>query len=504
MIRAAIYLRVSTDRQAQDDRTSIPEQRRLLTAIAERQGWDFDVFEEVATAGDGLGGLPVLTGVMGKITLGGYSKLLVYHLDRLSRAGVGEGERIKAILASAGCEIVTPGGKYDPRNESDDLSMDVQWLITKQEHRRIFHRTYQGAEARAKTGDGRLGHMVPFGYQVVYRPDGSSYVEVIPHEAAIIRRIYELYLSGCGAPAIALTLEQEGARGRQGKPVGVFQIWYWLANPRYAGLEFRRGQHTKWRYNKRKFATSTESVLSPSTVWPAIVSPEDWQHGRDIYGRRYKHHSRSRSPLSGILKCKSCGSTMTITAKGSKGAETWYRCHERMKKKTCKEPYIRSDEAHAAVYRWLERVLTEGFPEVKQESRDEERKSIEASLAEIQRAEDRLMNALLKGVLTDEQVARKNQELKAEREALMQRLGQIRPIKRQAIAVTPDVLKEMNPNSDLELFGRMVKSVLESVVLAPGRSRTYVDSCNRAKKRFSYRVIKATTVFGHEFSRYSK
>lgn len=494
MIRAAVYTRVSTS--GQQDGTSPAEQRRILSELAERQGWEYQVFEETGSAGDGAAGLPILTEVLGLITLGGFQKLLVYHLDRLSRAGVGEGERIKAILSPLGCEVVTPGGRYDFATEGDDLRSDVEWLMAKQEHRRIFHRTYGGLEARAKEGNSRLGHTVPFGYRVIYAPDGkSSHVEIIQHEAATIRRAYELLFAGKGAgQAIASIMTREGYRGRKGKlcaPV----VAYWLRNPRYAGMEFRRSDHSGWEKKRRKFATGTAQTMTPSSVWPEIVTVDEWARAQAILKNISDNRARpSLSVLGGILRCRSCGSSMQSFTHHP-DLVMYYRCEARVHRKTCKEMPINQDEAHKAAYRWLVKYLTHGLPQPKQEP-EEDQRGLEAALAEIRRQEDRLMDALLRGLLDDEQVARKNRQLKEEREAIQRRI-KVAPKPVRQTRIDASVLDGIDLHGDG--FRELVRSLILSVTLEPASFRV-VNGGNGRRTRKTYRVIKSVTVYGDHFT----
>lgn len=503
MTRAAIYVRVSTE--GQKDGASPDEQRRVLVGIAERHGWAFDVFDEVGSAGDGADGLPVLTDILGRVTMGVYQFLLAYHLDRLSRAGVGDGERIKSILSAAGCEIVTPGGKYDPRNESDDLNTDVQWLIAKADHRRIFNRLYyQGLEVYAKDGSRKMGHRVPFGYQEVFSPDGSRHIEIVPHEAAAIRRAYELFCSRAGgAHIVAGMLREEGFTGRGGRALPSVTVAYWLSNPRYAGQEFRRSPHTRWHAVKRKFSRETETVMTDSHVWPAIIDMETWAEAQEIQrGRTEERRRTPRSPLGGVLLCPRCGGR-TDLVKHHSSKIVQYRCRGRGDLgPSCSGAYIRADEAHLAVYRWIKRYLNAEFPDFQarpEGPRLEERAGIEAALGDIKRAEDRLMDALLKGVLTDDQVARKNAELRTEREALIKRLNAVpRVVAPRAMPkIPPSAIDNIQPVAEDPLFRQLVRSLLSTVKLEAGPERIAQDRLGRKWRRKTYRVSEAHTVSGH-------
>ena len=60
-------------------------------------------------------------------------------------------------------------------------------------------------------------------------------LEIIPEEAVIVRRIFDMYLSGAGCTAIAKTLNAEGIRNARGNRWSANGILDLISNEKYMG-----------------------------------------------------------------------------------------------------------------------------------------------------------------------------------------------------------------------------------------------------------------------------
>jgi DNA invertase Pin-like site-specific DNA recombinase len=171
----------------------------------------------------------------------------------------------------------------------------------------------------------KAGHAVggaPFGYTL---KDLSTHkvLEVEPEAAAVVRRVFDLYVSGKGDKVIADLLNTEavisprhqGTHIRKGKRItgkgwdrnSIARV---LANPIYIG---RAEWHDK---------AANETLVFESDAW-RIVTAEQWQTVRDLkakIGATYQRTPEGRllsKPeagykhiLSGILRCHECGGAL--------------------------------------------------------------------------------------------------------------------------------------------------------------------------------------------------
>jgi site-specific DNA recombinase len=102
---------------------------------------------------------------------------------------------------------------------------------------------------RQRVRQGGWPHQPPRGYSVA-RSEGGRRIELDTEQASIIRRAFELCLSGySGLPRLRLHLALAGLRSKSGRPVSNGYLGRLLRNPFYCGRvrwdgERHRGIHT--------------------------------------------------------------------------------------------------------------------------------------------------------------------------------------------------------------------------------------------------------------------
>jgi site-specific DNA recombinase len=489
MINAAILCRVSTEGQREN--TSLADQRRILTELADRQGWAWEVFDEVESGGAGVANRPVLAQILGRIAAGEFQRLVVLVPDRLSRAGVGELEQISATLARVGARLVTQAGEIDPSNLDHGLILDMQGVMAKNERLRIRDRTIRGREAIAKAG-GFTGHPVPFGWRRVWQSDGSTVIEVDEVAAAVVRGMFEAYATGSvGAVSIANDLNARGItlHGRPWSGVAVRRI---LASNLYQGVQ-------EWRAPRRQHATDLPRFHVASTAFPAIVNPDLWQACAAVRSRRAsapKPPSAGDWPLTGILRCPECDGSMAASMAGTKvaGGPYWYyRCG----RSACKRGrMVRADVAHRVVFDAVGKATAwaASLPAVIADDDSGDLAGLRAQLAACDRQEKDLWRQKQAG-MDEDQWRRLNgiaMEDRGRVEAAIRAAERQRPVASGAPIgeVTADPAW-LDSRADLrELF----VAVFERVILYPHGSSKRPGSTGPAQ---GWRVGRATLVDGH-------
>ena len=136
--------------------------------------------------------------------------------------------------------------------------------------RQISAWTYAAMEQKARAGYVTGGRVL--GYDNV-RVDGHVERRVNETEAAVVRRIYELYAGGYGFPTIAHTLNADGAacpRAQQGRVHGwcASSVREVLKRPLY------RGELVWGRARKRNSEGQVSPTARPATDWLRRSAPE--------------------------------------------------------------------------------------------------------------------------------------------------------------------------------------------------------------------------------------
>ena len=295
MTRAAIYVRLSRYRGAEDPSTSPERQREACTAYCAAQGWEVaEIVEDLDVSGgeDGLRldrpGIQRLRALFGSV-----DRIVFLKIDRLARsvadfsAFASEARAANADIVSVrdGLDLSTPGGRFVAQILAAFAEME---LAT------IRERTRDG-KRKAKELGRWGGGTVPYGYRVA----GGALVIDEAERGALVSAADAL-LSGKSRRSVCHAL-QEALPTRRGGPWNSKTLKHWFTGDRAA------------------------AVIGAER---AYLLAEHWQSGAPS-GRPVARL------LSGLLRCGGCGGEMYAAA-GSAGPQ--YRCHAATVARGCARP----------------------------------------------------------------------------------------------------------------------------------------------------------------------
>jgi len=215
MKNAAIYARVSSDRQKEDK--TIASQTAALIAFAQAQGYsvpDGMVFEDDGYSGENLE-RPGLERVRDLAAEGQLHAVLVLSPDRLSRNYAYQVLLIEE-LGKHGVECVFEKSPSVTTPE-DQLLVQFQGMIAEYERAQILERSRRGKRHRARQGEVSVLSGAPYGYRYIKKTDQmAAYYEIIEAEAAVVRMVYERYtVDHLSIGAITRLLNEQGVPTRK-------------------------------------------------------------------------------------------------------------------------------------------------------------------------------------------------------------------------------------------------------------------------------------------------
>lgn len=140
LVRAAIYLRVSTRKQE-----ALNQERECLE-LAQARGWEPRLFTETAS---GVRARPVWESVKRLAHEGKVRAVVIWSLDRVGRR-MFEIIRDVTELTRLGCKVVSVREPWLDRD--DGLLLSVFSWVAQHEHQRISQRTIAGLARAAKAG----------------------------------------------------------------------------------------------------------------------------------------------------------------------------------------------------------------------------------------------------------------------------------------------------------------------------------------------------------------
>ncbi|MEU8223631.1 recombinase family protein [Kribbella sp. NPDC048915] len=275
--------------------------------------------------------------------------------------------------------IPSLGGQFDPENTVHDMAMTITGGLSKSERQHVQRRVRAAMAAQVIT-DGRYqGGRAPYGYVVVDagphpnpRKAQEGYrlrVLAIDNEAAaVVERIFQLYLDGLGLKSIAETLNLEGVpcpsahtpqqnRHRRGDGWQHTTVKAILENPRYTGFAiYGRWQKVEELLDPEdvaaghvvRFRRSPQSkiVRSREPAHPAIVSVDTFT--------RVQLELRVRRGSGPADQAKRERTRVTTTRV--------YRLRARVRCELCGRKMQGAARKHAIFYRCSARTLVPGTP----------------------------------------------------------------------------------------------------------------------------------------------
>ncbi len=220
-MRYVIYLRVSTDEQA-DSKAGLNAQLDSCRAhIKRNSGECLDVFSDEGISGAaGLEKRPGLLQAIASLDKG--DTLLVAKRDRLGRDPIVTA-MIESAIARKKARVVSAAGEgTDGDSPSDVLMRRMIDAFAEYERLIIKARTSSALQAK-KTRNERVGS-IPYGFRL--SGDGV-HIKENPAEQEVITEIRRLGTAGLNLPAICRELERKGFTTRTGKaflPVQVQRV----------------------------------------------------------------------------------------------------------------------------------------------------------------------------------------------------------------------------------------------------------------------------------------
>ena len=188
-----LYLRVSTDRQAEEGYSLGIQEEKLRAYIATLVHEDVE-FEVVSDDGFSGGDLdrPGIQRIMEEASTGQITHVVVMKLDRLSRSLKDTMHLIEDIFLPNNVAFISLYESFDTSTPFGRAMIGILSVFAQFERENIFERTRSGMQKRVEAGFWPGGGGVPYGYDY-----DSTHGILVPNENADnVRYIYDRFLSG--------------------------------------------------------------------------------------------------------------------------------------------------------------------------------------------------------------------------------------------------------------------------------------------------------------------
>jgi site-specific DNA recombinase len=324
-MRAALYVRVSTEEQAKEG-YSLDAQEEKLEAFCFSQGWEaVKTFREEGQSAKNLNRTKLQL-LLNELHL--YDVVLVYKLDRLSRS-VSDINSLLQTFDNNNVSFKSATEPYDTTTSQGKLLINIFASLAQFEREQLSERVTMGMEKKAKLGLWP-GGMAPYGYKVV-----NKNLEVNKDEVEVIKKVF-LLSKKYGFFTVARTLTELGYKTRNGDNWHVDTVRGIANNPVYAGYLTFNENSTQYKKSAK------EKELFEGNHLRIIPREEFWELQDILEKRRGSGGKRETSNyyFSSILKCGRCGHSMS--GHRSPNGKT-YRCSGKKAGKKCTSHIIKEE-----------------------------------------------------------------------------------------------------------------------------------------------------------------
>jgi DNA invertase Pin-like site-specific DNA recombinase len=336
--KAAIYVRVSTLKEAQKD--SPDHQKNVCLEVARYHG--LQVYEEFIyedrDTGTNIVDRPAIQQLVRDAKRGAFNVIMFSSLSRFARDTADALDLKRKLVNALGLRLVSLEENYDSDIDQDELKFTIVSAVNQKMSEQISHSSRRGIRQSALKGN-FTGSIPPYGYK---KQTIAGKKTLVPDEKTkdIARLIFTLYvLNKMGEKEIVNYLNERGIPSPKGGIWGITTIQRILQNEAYVG------RNVFCKYEQKKVYTNiadmsqrkNKLVQRDKKEWEyahnphtheAIIEEEMFTKAQEIRlqrggGKRGGIRNRV-NVFAGMIKCAHCGSSL-VSMKSKTRSQKEYR-----------------------------------------------------------------------------------------------------------------------------------------------------------------------------------
>lgn len=306
-LKVAAYTRVSHTSLLQSLSNQVSHYSQLIQANPE---WDYvGVYSDSAISGRSQAYRRDFQQLLEDCRKGKIDLILTKSISRFGRNTVELLETIRE-LKRLGISVRFEKEKIDTLTAEGELLLTLLASMAQEESQSISQNIRWRVKKRFEEGKPYIPQDI-FGY----RWNGDEYV-IEPHEASIVRQVFEWYMEGLSAPKIAKRLDDRGERTRLGNRFTKRVIYNMFDQEAYCGRLILQ-KTFRDQFGSRSILNDGQMAkYIVENAHEAIVTPEYFQ----LVNQEKKRRARRRvskhdalAKLQGKVYCEHCGLDMVLT-----------------------------------------------------------------------------------------------------------------------------------------------------------------------------------------------
>ncbi|MDD2981177.1 MAG: recombinase family protein [Hespellia sp.] len=323
MFNTALYIRLSREDGDKEESDSIGNQRKMLTEYVKKHE---EMMLHDTYVDDGYSGTnfnrPAFKRMIEDVEDGTVNCIIVKDLSRFGRDYIDTGRYLERYFPDNDVRFIAVTDNIDSFKHSYDMLLPIKNVFNEQYARDISKKVQSSFKVKQTAGE-FVGAFTSYGYK---RSTADRHKLVIDeYPARIVRRIFQLYISGCGKLRIAHILNEENVLcPSEYKKVNgenysncnrLEKTSYWtystinnvLKNQMYIG-NMVQGK-TKRRMKGNAKPVSPDKWIVVKNTHEAIIDEAIWKKSQMLLTKRTRNLdlNNNMSIFAGYLVCGDCG-----------------------------------------------------------------------------------------------------------------------------------------------------------------------------------------------------
>ena len=206
--------------------------------------------------------------------------VLVKSISRFARNTVDLLETVRH-LKDIGVDVWFEEEGIHSMDGDGELMLTILASFAQEESRSISENAKWGIRKRYEKGEARNG--ILYGYRA-----RNGVMEIVEEEAAVVRRIFEMFIGGDSAYIIAKKLTADGIKSYYGKDFTTTVICHMLHQEKYAGNCLMQKYYTENHVTHKLMKNNGElPMFYAEGTHPAIIDADTFQKAQEEFAARY-------------------------------------------------------------------------------------------------------------------------------------------------------------------------------------------------------------------------
>lgn len=373
MMETGIYVRVSTEEQAQEG-YSIRAQEQKLKDYSRIKEWGvYKVYMDDGISGKNIEDRPAIQEMITDIQNGKVNNVLVFKIDRLTR-NTADLIYLVNLFNAYDCAFNSLSESIDTQTASGRMFIKIIGIFAEFERENIIERTKIGFERKVREGYTLATRTPSYGYD---RKIGEKIQTINEFEASIVREVFDMFVNkNMSCLEIANSLNERKIPTKENAVWHTRTIKNMLTNCNYVG--------------RVRYATKDENRhFEAEGAHEPIISKELYEETQNLIQKisvkSYTKRPKEDSYYSGILFCAKCGGKMTSHGNyrkdknGNIDVGRDYRCSNYIKK-TCSASNVSHKKVEQAFRDYINNIEDLSIPDEIKIAEQQERQRQNADL----------------------------------------------------------------------------------------------------------------------------